>query len=101
MSSARWSKVAPTLSLASDDERVRSRDRACLVSGLAVGAGLGALAGAFARPNGAFLTVAGAVAGAIVGKLVALQISADDWDPHWSRRSYVGASSPDDDFASG
>jgi hypothetical protein len=83
-----------------DDQRARRRDRACAGTGLLAGAGLGLLAGAFIPPGGIVLSVVGAVAGVVAGRAIAPRISADDWEPRSSRRSYVGASSPDDDIAS-
>jgi hypothetical protein len=85
---------------ADEDDRGRRRDRACVASGLIAGAVLGAFAGFFVPPSLLFLTLAGTVAGGVVGRLVAFQISVDDWDPSSSPHSYVGAASPDDDFAS-
>jgi hypothetical protein len=83
-----------------EDDRARRRDLTGVVTGLVAGAGLGALAGAFARPSGILLAVIGALVGGIAGKAIAYRISADDWDPRFDRRPYVGAKSPDDDVAS-
>jgi len=66
---------------------------------LLIGAGLGALAGAFA-PGGVLFVLIGALGGGSVGKLVAPHISVIEWDPSLNRRPYVGANSPDDDGAS-
>ena len=77
-----------------EDDRPRRRDRACVVTGLLAGGVLGTLAG------GVVLAVIGAVAGGVAGKAIALRISADEWDPLWSPRPYVGTKSPDDDITS-
>jgi hypothetical protein len=65
------------------------------------GAGVGLVPGVFAAPSVVLPVIIGALAGGIAGRLIALRISADDWDPHASAQAYVGASSPDDDIASG
>jgi hypothetical protein len=84
---------------ADDDDRPRRRDRACVLAGMVTGVIVGGLAGVLAQANTLLLAVAGVVAGGIVGRLVALRISADEWDPQFARRSYVGVSDPDDDLA--
>jgi hypothetical protein len=83
-----------------EDDRARRRDLTGIVTGLLAGAGLGSLIGTFGRPSGIVLAVLGALVGGIAGKAVAFRISADDWDPRFDRRPYVGAKSPDDDVAS-
>lgn len=83
-----------------EDDRARRRDLTGIVTGLLAGAALGAIAGAFTHPSGIVLAVIGALIGGIAGKAVAFRISADDWDPRFDRRPYVGANSPDDDVAS-
>ena len=84
-------------------DRAHRRDRACMLSGSATGAGLGALVGIVgivASSMGLVFAGVGALAGAVLGKLVGLRISADEWDPPLNRRAYVGGRSPDDDIAS-
>ncbi len=88
-------------SAAYDDDRSRRRDVTCTAGGLLTGAGLGLILGVFAAPGVVLPVIIGGLAGGIVGRLMALRISADDWDPHASSQAYVGASSPDDDIASG
>ena len=83
-----------------EDGRARRRDRACVATGALTGAGLGVLAGTFLPPGGVAFAVFGAAVGGVVSRFVALRISPDDWDPLFSRRSYVGTRSPDDDIAS-
>ena len=83
-----------------EDDRARRRDLTGIITGLVAGGGLGGLAGAFGRPSGIVLAIVGALVGGLVGKAVAFRISADDWDPRFDRRPYVGAKSPDDDVAS-
>jgi len=82
-----------------EDDRARRRDLTGVVTGFLAGAGLGALTGMLGRPGAIVIAVVGALAGAVIGKAVAYRISADDWDPRWDRRPYVGTSSPDDDDA--
>jgi len=82
------------------DDRTGRRDRACVAGGFVVGAGLGALLGSFGSSSAVVLIGIGALSGAIVGRLIASHIPADEWDPTWRRRSYVGTNSPDDDLAS-
>jgi hypothetical protein len=84
-----------------DDDRGRRRDVVCSAIGLFSGGGVGLVMSLFTRANSVVFTLIGALAGVIVGRLSALRISADDWDPHASAQPYVGASSPDDDIASG
>jgi hypothetical protein len=84
-----------------DDDRSRRRDVSCTAGGLVTGAGLGLILGVFAAPSFVLPTIIGALAGGIVGRLIALRISADDWDPHASDQAYVGASTPDDEGAGG
>jgi hypothetical protein len=98
MPRATWRTLVSS-SDADEDDRGRRRDRACVASGLVAGAVLGAFAGVFAPASALFLTLAGTVVGGVAGRLVAFQISVDDWDPPSSHHSYVGAASPDDDFA--
>jgi hypothetical protein len=80
-----------------EDDRARRRDLTGIITGLLGGAGLGALTAALGRPGGLVIALVGALAGAIIGKAVAYRISADDWDPRFDRRPYVGTKSPDDD----
>jgi hypothetical protein len=83
------------------DDRLLRRDVTCVATGLLAGGVLGALAAAAFIPVGAAaLTVVGAALGAVASWAVAMRISADDWDPPFNRRPYVGANSPDDDDAS-
>jgi hypothetical protein len=82
-----------------EDDRRRRRDLTCITTGLAAGAGLGVLAGAFVATGGMILAAIGALVGAVGSKLIARHISADDWDPPLNRRSYVGTRSPDGDDA--
>ena len=84
-----------------EDARVRRRDRASIVTGAGLGAGLGALAGLFGWPAQAVCAGVGAMTGAALGRLVAPRISPDDWDPPANDRSYVGLHAPDDDIATG
>jgi hypothetical protein len=90
-----------TAAYAYDDDRSRRRDVSCTAGGLFTGAGLGLILGVLAAPSVVLPVIIGALAGGIVGRLIALRISSDDWDPHASEQAYVGASSPDDDIASG
>lgn len=82
------------------DDRIGRRDRACVAGGFGGGAGLGALVGALAPPVAVALIGIGALVGAVAGRLIASRIPADEWDPTWEHRSYVGANTPDDDLAS-
>jgi hypothetical protein len=82
-----------------EDDRPRRRDRACVAVGLMAGAGLGALAGIFARPSLLLLTAVGTIVGGITGRLIAPHVSSDEWDPPTPWQPFVGASSPDDDSA--
>jgi hypothetical protein len=83
-----------------EDDRPRRRDLTCITTGLAAGAGLGVLVGAFVATGGMILAVIGALVGAVGSKRIARHISADDWDPRVNRRSYVGTRCPDADVAS-
>jgi hypothetical protein len=79
-----------------EDDRRRRRDLTCLGAGLLIGGGLGALAGAVLPVGGVILMMVGAVAGGGTSQVVAVRISADEWDPPINRRPYVGANSPDE-----
>ena len=83
-----------------EDNRARRRDLTGIITGFLAGGGLGALTGALGRPGALVIAVVGALAGAVIGKAVAYRISADDWDPRFDRRPYVGTKSPDDDDTS-
>ena len=80
-----------------EDTRPFRRDRACVITGLVIGATAAALAATLAPANVATLTLTGAAIGALAGRLIAFGISAEEWDPE-DRRPYVGANSPDDDI---
>jgi len=87
----------PARELELEDDRARRRDITCAATGLLLGGSLGALASTFV-PGGTLLpTMMGALAGGLLSKLMAMRISADDWDPRFNRRPYVGTRSPDDD----
>jgi uncharacterized membrane protein len=83
-----------------DDDRALRRDVTCIVTGLLAGAVVGMLVNLLGMPGGVLLPAIAAAIGGAVGGLVALHIDVEEWDPSFSHRSYVGARSPDDNFAS-
>jgi hypothetical protein len=94
--------VAAHLTFDEEEDRLRRRDRACVLTGLGVGAGVGAFAALFVPPGVVVfaLIAGGAMAGGIVGKSAARRISTTEWDPLQDGRPHVGAVSPDDDITS-
>jgi hypothetical protein len=89
--------VNPTA--AYEDDRAYRRDRACVVTGLLLGACVGAIAATLAPPNTAILAFTGAAIGAVSGRLIAFRIAVEEWDPPPNRRPFVGANSPEDDIS--
>jgi hypothetical protein len=84
------------------DGRVERRDLAGIWTGVAVGGlvgiGLAAVLPLWGTIVDAMIgVVLGAAAGGWLGKTIIARISADDWEPWTSRRSYVGAHAPDVD----
>ncbi|HEY7371656.1 MAG TPA: hypothetical protein VIF57_05705 [Polyangia bacterium] len=83
-----------------EEDRARRRNRACVATGLLAGAGLGTLAAALVPVSAPLSGLVGAALGGVISRAIAPHISASEWDPHFSRRPFVGARSPDDDVAS-
>jgi membrane protein implicated in regulation of membrane protease activity len=83
-----------------EDGRAQRRDLTGIWTGSAAGA-LVALVLTFLLPLSgspratALGMLIGALAGAWLGRLVIRRVSADDWEPLNSQRSYVGARAPD------
>jgi hypothetical protein len=98
MAISTWRSAFPFAADDEDDRPLR-RDATSIAAGMVVGGGMGALAGIVARPAALLLALAGVLVGGVVGGWIGSRLSTDEWDPSSSRRSYVGANSPDDDFA--
>jgi hypothetical protein len=94
------SAVELAVEIEDEADRARRRNRACVATGLLVGAGLGTLAAAFVPVSAPLTGLLGAALGGAISRAIAPHISADEWDPRFSRRPFVGARSPDDDDAS-
>jgi hypothetical protein len=99
MARSTW-RTAFAYGAAEEDDRPLRRDATSIAAGMVLGGGLGVLAGIAARPAAMLLTLAGAVAGGIAGWWIGGHVSAEEWDPS-THRSWVGAYSPEDDFADG
>jgi hypothetical protein len=83
-----------------EDGRVQRRDLTGVWTGAAAGALVAIVVAVLMPLAGTAAATAvgialGACAGAWLGRSVVRQVSADDWEPFASHRSYVGARAPD------
>lgn len=85
-----------------EDDRPRRREQTCLASGSLAGALVGTLAGTLVPTSpGVVIAIGavGAILGAFAGALIAPHLSLEEWNPQLHQHSYVGTNSPDDDIA--